>query len=203
MVCLFCNTMKLVLKYLIKVIIGARKKYWSKKILAILGKGSPAKSCSPAISSFPESWTNVGSVRPRKLMPRVGRFGSSGRFIYSNDGAVKIGSRRFVLFRVDRLRARMAEDVLFQSVRWRARMVEMNFWGSWAMAGGLLRLQARFRIEIFLLVEVMMIFLFMLKIFDHHLLWHRLWSWFWAWATRMVWRERKGGQGWSRGWSRP
>ena len=42
--------MKLVLKYLIKVSIGARKKYWSKKILAILGKGSPAKSCSPAIS---------------------------------------------------------------------------------------------------------------------------------------------------------
>ena len=48
------------------------------------------------------------------------------------------------------------------------------------MAGGLLRLQARFRIEIFLLVEVMMIFLFMLKIIDHHLLWHRLWSWFLA-----------------------
>ena len=48
------------------------------------------------------------------------------------------------------------------------------------MAGGLLRLQVRFRIEIFLLVEVMMIFWFMLKIFDYQPLWHRLWSWFWA-----------------------
>ena len=174
------------------------------KNIGKFGKGlSSPKLLASHFLEFPESWTNVGSVRPRKLMPRVGRFGSSGRFIYSNDGAVKIGSRRFVLFRVDKLRARMVENVLFQSVRWRARMVEMNFWGSWAMAGGLLRLQARFQIEIFLLVEVMMIFLFMLKIFDHHLLWHRLWSWFWAWATRMAWRERKGGQGWSREWSRP
>ena len=127
MACLFCNMIKLVLKYLIK------KKYRSKKILdeGNFGKGlSSQKLLASHFLEFPESWTNVGSVRPRKLMPRVGRFGSSGRFIYSNDGAVKIGSRRFVLFRVDRLRARMVEDVLFQSVRWRARMVEMNFWGS-------------------------------------------------------------------------
>ena len=101
------------------------------KNIGNFGKGlSSQKLLASHFLEFPESWTNVGSVRPRKLMPRVGRFGSSGRFIYSNDGAVKIGSRRFVLFRVDRLRARMVEDVLFQSVRWRARMVEMNFWGS-------------------------------------------------------------------------
>ena len=125
--------MKLVLKYLIKVSIGARKKYWSKKNLdeGNFGKGlSSQKLLASHFLEFPESWTNVGSVRPRKLMPRIGCFGSSGRFIYSNDGAVKIGSRRFVLFRVERLGARMVENVLFQSVRWRARMVEMNFWGS-------------------------------------------------------------------------
>ena len=87
------------------------------KNIGKFGKGlSSPKLLASHFLEFPESWTNVGSVRPRKLMPRVGRFGSSGRFIYSNDGAVKIGSRRFVLFRVDKLRARMVENVLFQSV---------------------------------------------------------------------------------------
>ena len=204
MVCLFCNMMKLVLKYLIKVSFGARKKDWSKKILAILGKGSPAKSCSPAISwNFlrvgrmsevwgQESWCQelvaldhrVDLSIPTMARSRLGR----GDLSFSEWTDWEQGWLRMFCFRV--------WDGEPGWLRW-------IFGAPEQWQGGCSDYRRDFELRYSYWLKLWWFFLFMLKIFDHHLLWHRLWSWFWAWATRMAWRERKGGQGWSREWSRP
>ena len=92
-----------------KSVVKFSEKSWSRQFRKF--RFSELKPSLPG--HFLEFCSGLGresEVLPRKLRPKVGWFGSGSRFIYSNSRATaKMGSRRFVYFRVGRGKTRMVE----------------------------------------------------------------------------------------------